>query len=62
MFNNLFKKLKSERGAMDKILVTLLLIVVGVSSLVLVETWFSSQRNDLLDKSNSAVSNVMNTM
>ena len=51
-------KLKSEKGAMDKVIVTLLLIVVALAALVSLEQWTSSQRSDLLDKSNSAISDV----
>ena len=46
---------------MDKVLVSLLFVIIAVSSLVLVEKWFNSQRDDLIDKSNSTVTNVMNT-
>jgi hypothetical protein len=53
-------KLKSQRGAMDKILVTLLFVVVGVASLVLVNTWFDGKRDMLLDESNTQVNRVMN--
>jgi len=60
--NRLIKKIKSQRGAMDKVLVSLLFVIIAVSSLVLVEKWFSSQRDDLIIKSNNAVTNVMNTM
>jgi hypothetical protein len=45
---------------MDKILVTLLFVVVGVASLVLVNTWFDGKRDMLLDESNTQVNRVMN--
>ena len=56
----IFQKLKSQRGAMDKILVTLLFVVVGVASLVLVNQWFDSKRDMLLNESNNQVNTVMN--
>ncbi len=59
---NITKKIKSEKGAMDKILVTLLLVVVGIAALVSIETWFSNNKNDLLNKSNTAITNVTNNM
>jgi hypothetical protein len=45
---------------MDKILVTLLFVVVGVASLALVNTWFDGKRDMLLDESNTQVNRVMN--
>lgn len=47
---------------MDKVLVSLLFVIIAVTSLILVENWFSSQRDNLLIKSNNAVTDVMNTM
>lgn len=55
MIRKLTKKLKSQKGAMDKILVTLLLVIVGVASLVTLEQWFSTKRNDLITSSNNAI-------
>jgi len=45
---------------MDKILVTLLFVVVGVASLVLVNQWFDAKRDMLLNASNNQVNTVMN--
>ena len=56
----ILQKLKSQRGAMDKILVTLLFVVVGVASLVAVNSWFDGKRDMLLDESNNQVNTVMN--
>ena len=54
MIKVLIRKLKSEYGAMDKILVTLLLVVVAIASLVTLEQWFSGKRNDLINSSNNS--------
>ena len=43
MLEFLKRRLKSEKGAMDKIIVTLLLVVVGVGAVVGLSTWFSGQ-------------------
>ena len=51
-------KIKSEKGAMDKILVTLLFIIIGVGSLVALEQWFSNQRSDLLNSSENVINTV----
>lgn len=53
-------KLKSTRGAMDKILVTLLLVVVAVASLVAIESWFSNKKDELVNTSNTSITNVTN--
>lgn len=56
---SLFFKLKSQRGAMDKILVSLLFVVIGVSALVLIEHWFDGKRDMLVNESNNKVNTVM---
>jgi hypothetical protein len=39
MLDFLKRRLKNEKGAMDKILVTLLLVIVGVGAVVGLQTW-----------------------
>lgn len=39
MLNFLKRRLSSDKGAMDKILVTLLLVIVGVAAVVGLNTW-----------------------
>lgn len=39
MLDFLKRRLKNEKGAMDKILVTLLLVIVGVGAVVGLSTW-----------------------
>ena len=43
MLEFLKRRLSSEKGAMDKILVTLLLVVVGVAAVVGLSTWLGNQ-------------------
>ena len=45
---------------MDKILVTLLLIIVAVAALVGLQQWNSTQKDNLLDSSNTAIIGVIN--
>ncbi len=52
-------KLKSQKGAMDKIIVTLLLVVIGVIGVIGIEQWSSSKKNETLDKANTTVTNVL---
>ena len=42
MLNFLKRRLKNEKGAMDKILVTLLLVIVGVGAVVGLSTWMGT--------------------
>ena len=43
MLEFLKRRLANEEGAMDKILVTLLLVVVGVAAVVGLTTWLNDQ-------------------
>ena len=60
MKNFYLKILKNQTGAMDKILVTLLLVIVGVAGVVAIESWFGGKKNDLVNSSNNSITNVMN--
>lgn len=57
---SLYRKLNSQQGGMDKVLVTLLFVVIGVTALMLIEQWFNGKRDMLIDESNSKVTTVMN--
>ena len=59
MLEFLKRRLKSEKGAMDKILVTLLLVVVGVAAVVGLNSWMSSQKNDMMNKANNSINSAM---
>ena len=47
MWSFLKKRLANEEGAMDKILVTLLLVVVGVAAVVGLSTWMGTQSDTI---------------
>ncbi len=47
MLKFLKRRLKSEKGAMDKILVTLLLVVVGVAAVVGLQGWVTAQKETI---------------
>lgn len=59
MFNKIFTKLKSEKGAMDKILVTLLFVVVAVAALVTLEAWVSDNKEVMTDTANTGITNIV---
>ncbi|MGB6327781.1 MAG: hypothetical protein WBF48_02545 [Halarcobacter sp.] len=58
MLEFLKRRLKSEKGAMDKILVTLLLVVVGVAAVVGLNTWMGDQKNTMLNSANTSIKNI----
>ncbi len=47
MLDFLKRRLKSEKGAMDKILVTLLLVIVGVGAVVGLSSWMNDEVTDM---------------
>lgn len=49
----------SNKGAMDRILVALLLVIVGVVGVVAIETWFSEHKNNLKNSSSSNISTII---
>jgi len=59
MLEFLKRRLKSEKGAMDKILVTLLLVVVGVAAVVGLTSWMNTQKNSMTESANAAVKKVL---
>ncbi len=58
MLEFLKRRLKSEKGAMDKIIVTLLLVIVGVGAVVGLQSWVSGQKSSLQNSATSVISNV----
>ena len=60
MLEFLKRRLKSEKGAMDKILVTLLLVVVGVAAVVGLNDWVQGQSADVQNAAEGQVTNVIN--
>ena len=44
---------------MDKIIVTLLLVVISVIGIIGIEQWSSSKKNETLDKANTTITNVL---
>ena len=58
MLNFLKRRLKSDKGAMDKILVTLLLVIVGVAAVVGLNTWITSESTDVQTAASSKIDSV----
>lgn len=55
----IIKNLKKELGAIDKVLVTLLLIIFALVGLIGLENWSNSQRDSLIEESDNAIEKVM---
>jgi len=51
-------KLKSQRGAMDKVLVTLLLVTIAMIGIVGIEKWSSSHKDMLINDTNSVINKI----
>lgn len=60
MFQFLKRRLKSEKGAMDKILVTLLLVVVGVAAVVGLNQWVSNEMQTVQNAAEDRLNQVIN--
>jgi len=58
MFSFLKRRLANEEGAMDKIIVTLLLVVVGVAAVVGLSTWMGTQSDGIKTSAESQITNV----
>lgn len=60
MLEFLKRRLKSEKGAMDKILVTLLLVVIGVAAVIGLATWMDTQSNTMTGAAETSIGSVVN--
>lgn len=49
------RKLLNQKGAMDRIIVTILLIIVGVGALVGLNTWYKDQSNIVKTKASEKI-------
>jgi hypothetical protein len=52
-------KIKSQKGAMDRIIVTLILVIISVAGIVGIEVWSKKRKNDLLLKTDNTISNIL---
>lgn len=59
MLNFIKRRLKSQKGAMDTILVTLLLVVVGIGAIVGLSTWVTDSADALKSDANTSLINSL---
>ena len=59
MLDFLKRRLKSEKGAMDKILVTLLLVIIGVGAVVGLSTWMGEQSDAMQEGAGTTITNAI---
>ena len=55
MLDFLKRRLKSEKGAMDSILVTLLLVIIGIGAVVGLSTWLGNQSDAMTADANTTI-------
>jgi len=60
MLNFLKRRLSSEKGAMDKILVTLLLVIVGIGAVVGLGDWMTTQSTTMKADANTSINAKLN--
>ena len=58
MLEFLKRRLKSEKGAMDKIIVTLLLVIVGVAAVVGLQSWMEAQKGTMQTTAANKIANL----
>lgn len=58
MLQFLKRRLSSQKGAMDKILVTLLLVIVGVAAVVGLNDWITKESTTVQTTATSKISAV----
>ncbi|XOB62608.1 hypothetical protein ACMC56_02095 [Campylobacterota bacterium DY0563] len=59
MLEFLKRRLKSQKGAMDKVIVTLLFVVIGVGAVVGINKWVDDKKDDLILKANAEYTNAV---
>ena len=60
MLDFIKRRLKSDKGAIDKILVTLLLVVIGVAGVMGLSSWMNSQKNAMTKSANGSIKSGIN--
>lgn len=58
MLDFLKRRLKSEKGAMDKVLVTLLFVVIGVGAVATLSTWVNAEKDKVTATATTKISEV----
>jgi hypothetical protein len=61
MFDFFKRTVKNQKGAMDKILVTLLLVIVGVGAVVGLSTWVNTEVGTMQTTASGKISNASAT-
>jgi hypothetical protein len=60
MLSFLKRRIGNEKGAMDKILVTLLLVIVGIGAVVGLNTWVGTQTDTMTTDANTTINSMKN--
>ena len=60
MLDFLKRRLSNEKGAMDKLLVTLLLVIVGVGAVIGLSQWADTQKSNVQTAAEGKIQTVTN--
>ena len=59
MFDFIKRRLKNEKGAMDSILVTLLLVIVAVAAVVGLKSWSTDKVNAVKNSASTSINSAI---
>lgn len=62
MFTFIKRRLRNQKGAMDRVVVTLLLVIVGVTAFVGLNTWIDSNVSSVKNSASSTITNTTSTI
>jgi flagellar basal body-associated protein FliL len=58
MLKFLQRRLKSQKGAMDSIMVTLLMVVIGVGAIVGIASWLGDKKEAVITEADSQITTI----
>jgi magnesium-transporting ATPase (P-type) len=59
MFSFIIKKIKNQKGAMDTIIVSLLLVLVGIGLVATLTSWLSTQTEAIKNDANITMQQII---
>ena len=62
MFTFIKRRLRNQKGAMDRVIVTLLLVIVGVTAFVGLHTWIDSNVSSVKNSASNTITNTTSTI
>lgn len=59
MFNLLKKILEEQRGSIERVLVTILLIIIGIGLFISLSSWITTQNSEMTDVATLKIDNAV---